>query len=202
MSRKYVRLCTNNEKSNLSYPERFDICYLFHEEMQRDCGTYGMDYFDFALTDKNTEWIKKYYRLYSLTEKFHDREPHMDMDINDPDFDRVFNKLYRENWYERMTVCNWFELYTAGVWNYTDEYVEGYGYHCIDKVRELVSKRSVDVPYNKYEKNGDTYRIKLSYRNRMFTDLNRKKNDGYFAVYWFGRDIEDVDYVWQFEKIC
>ncbi|MDE7295466.1 MAG: hypothetical protein K2N72_13670 [Oscillospiraceae bacterium] len=200
MSRKYIRLCTNHEKRTLSYPERFDICYLFHEEMQRKCGTYGIDYFDFILTEKNIEWIKKYYRLYDFTECYHDREPHIDLDYDDPDFDKVFNKLYRDGWYDRMRICNWCEPHQAGIWNYTDEFVEALGYQYIDKVRGLLSKRSIDVPYNKFEKNSDTYRIKLSFRNRMFTTLNRKKNDELFDIYWFGRDIEDVDYIWGFEK--
>ena len=99
-----------------------------------------------------------------------------------------------------MRICNWCEPHQAGIWNYTDEFVEALGYQYIDKVKGLVSKRSIDVPYNKFEKNSDTYRIKLSFRNRMFTTLNRKKNDELFDIYWFGRDIEDVDYIWGFEK--
>lgn len=151
MSRKYIRLCTNHEKSNISYPERYDISYLFHEEMQVE-GDYGIDYFDYIPTEKSIEWIKEHYRLKGFTEFYYDREPHVDLDYDDPNYDKVFNKLYRENWYNRMTTLNWCEPYQKGIWGYTDEDVEKIGYYKIDEIKKLVSKRFIDIPYNRYKK--------------------------------------------------
>ena len=199
MSRKYIRLCTNHEENNISYPERYDISYLFHEEM-KCCGTYGVDYFDFIPTEKNIEWIKKYYRLQDFTECYYDREPDVDLDCDDPNYDKVFNKLYYDSWYDRMNNCNWYEPHQEGIWSYTAEYVEAVGYHQIEEIKKLVSKRYIDVPYNKFDKNSGTYRIKVLFQNRMFTTLNRKKKDWYFNIHWFGRDIDELDYSWGFER--
>ncbi len=199
MSRKYIRLCTDHVKSECSYPERYDITYLFHEDMVRNYGTYGVDYFDFVPSEKIFKWIKQHYILCSFTECFHDREPHVDLDCNDSRFDEVFNQLYRDNWIERMQQCNWYEPYEEGIWSYNAENVEKIGYSHLEKVKTLVARKFIDVPYNKFDKKSPTYRINLSFQGRMFTTLNRKKKDYYFSVSWFGRDINEVDYVWNFK---
>ena len=200
MGRKYIRLCTNHVESQCCYPERFDISYLFHEDMY---GTYGVDYFDFVPTDRNIEYIKKNYVLYDFTECFHDKEPstrgYAD-DPDDPNHEKLFNRLYRENWIERMQECNWYEPYQDGIWNYTAESVEAIGYHQIERVKELVAKRFIDVSYNKFDDSSPTYRIPLSFQNRMFTTLNRKRKDFCFSIYWFGRDINEVDFIWGFQR--
>lgn len=197
MGRKYIRLCTNHEESRITYPERYDITYLFHQEMG---GAYGADYFDFVPTEKNLEWIKKHYRLYDFTECYYDREPNTGLHTDDPDYEKVFNQMYRESWFDRMQNCNWYEPYQAGIWNYTADDVERLGYHKFDEVRELVSKRFIDVPYSKFDKNSPAYRIQLSFHGRMFTTLNRRKKDLYFSINWFARDINEMDCIWGFER--
>lgn len=197
MGRKYIHLCTNHQENKCSYPERYDISYLFHQEMY---GTYGIDYFDFVPNEKNLEYIKKHYTLYDFTECYHDREPDTGLDYNNPQHDEVFNKLYRDSWINRMIECNWYEPYQAGIWSYTARDVEGLGYHMFEEVKKLVSKRFIDVPYNKFDENSPTYRIQLHFQGRMFTTLNRKKKSEEFLVYWFGRDISEVDYIWGFQE--
>lgn len=199
MGRKYVKFCTNHEENKLSFPERFDISYLFHENMKCN-GIYGAGYFDFVPTDRNIEWIKKYYRLQDFTEFYYDREPDVNLEYDDPNYDKVFNKLYRDDWYNRMQDCCWCEPHQRGIWGYTSDYVENVGYHNLEEIRQLVAKRFVDVRYSRYDKNSETYRIKLSFFNRMFTTLSRKRNDDYFSIYWYGRDINEVDYSWGFER--
>ena len=200
MGRKYIRLCTNHQENKCYYQERFDISYLFHEEMQRN---FGIHYFDFVPSEKNLEWIKKHYVLYDFTECYHDKEPNTNSypyDPDDPNHEKLFNKLYRENWIERMQECNWYEPYQAGIWSYTAENVEGLGYHMLEEVKKLVSKKYIDVPYNKFDENSPVYRIHLSFHGRMFTTLNRKRKDDYFEIRWFGRDIQEVDYIWGFYR--
>ena len=200
MGRKYIRLCTNHQENKCSYPERYDISYLFHKDMH---GTYGVDYFDFVPNEKNLEYIKKHYVLYDFTECYHDREPSTSSyayDPDDPNHEKLFNKLYRESWIDRMKECNWYEPYQEGIWGYTAESVEGLGYHMFEEVKKLVSKRFIDVPYNKFDENSPTYRIQLSFQGRMFTTLNRRNKDWYFNIEWFGRDINEIDYSWGFQR--
>ena len=199
MGRKYIRLCTNHQENKCYYQERFDISYLFHDAMHI-YGEYGSEYFDFVPTQKNMEWIRKYYDMYDFTECYFDKEPRVNLPCTHPDYEKTFIQQYRDEWNDRMKECCWYEPYQAGIWGGTSEDVNNIGYVRLEEVKKLVSKRFIDVPYNKYDENSPSYRINLSFKGRMFTTLNRKKKDDYFSIYWFGRDIAEKDYIWSFQE--
>lgn len=88
-------------------------------------------------------------------------------------FEKV-REAYEKYEQRRLTFNNWIDPNFAGCWSFTQEEVDRWAKECMSSVKNT----------------------KPGYKGRMFM----WQKDNYIYVYYFGRDIRGVDYLWCLEK--
>lgn len=143
-------------------------------------------------------WVFNHYYCYEFLECYFDSEPHLPKETFDmyldyshpyPDFKHCkaehtddelreafefVEKAYRDYEPQRLKLNNWIDLNTEGNWGMTQKLVDSWAREC------LIS----------------TKKYSPGYHGRLFM----AKKDDMFWIYYFGRDVRAIDFLWVFKK--
>ena len=135
--------------------------------------------------------LLNHYYCHEFTEHFYDSEPEVDNELNKKDYKYEFLdcsdctkeeledlknahkevcKIYDEYYHSerRISFCNWIEVWGYGIWG--------------------MSQRQVDQVV--HERLRDILKLNFSKKDRLYY----AKNDEYFMIYFYGRDLIEEDY--------
>jgi hypothetical protein len=130
-------------------------------------------------SDSIIEWLFKNYITKEFTEHYYDSEPEIPQEwkndltcFDNPVFLETWGKLVKEYEPKRIKHRNWIEAFFEGNWGLSQEEVD-------DIAKNALCKTVSD---------------KYKHDKRLWITYYKRKE--YIFIYWYGRDVEKVDYWW------
>lgn len=167
---------------------------LIKDELSFDKKDFGWEYAYIKPSNKFIDKLLNHYYLHEMCENFYDTEPDYDDDLYEKYYEYEFNlasipkdllKEYKDaheqilrlreeyDKTDRLTYNNWQEPYAEGIWGYTQN-------KC-----DRIARKTLKLIRKKYGK---------SLQNRFFVTCNIVDGKKMIQIYFYGRDIIELDY--------
>ena len=167
---------------------------LIKEELSHDKKDFGWEYHYEKPSNRFIDKLLNHYYLHEMCENFYDTEPDYDDDLYEKyyqyehhyasipkdqltEYRNAHNQILklREEYdkKDRLTYCNWQEPYAEGIWGYTQ------------KKCDRIAAKTLKLIRKKYGKN---------LRDRFFVTCNTVDGKKMIRIYFYGRDIIEMDY--------
>lgn len=167
---------------------------LIKEELSRDNNDFGWEYHYEKPSNKFIDKLLNHYYLHEMCENFYDSEPDIDSDLYDKYYDYEYNygsiskdkledykashdkvmHIYsKHEQCDRLTYLVWQEPYAEGIWSYTQ------------KKCDRIARKTLKLIRRKYGR---------SLKDRFFVTRNIVDGKKMVNIYFYGRDIIELDY--------